>query len=194
MRTFSTRDQQVMRTLWISIVQPHIDYCSQLWAPHKAGEINRIEALFRSYTHRIPAISHLNYWERLSALKLYSQERRLERYRVIYTWKTIEGITPSVGITTCNSPRLGRFCKVPTLGRHSTGKIRTLRQNSPTVRGPQLFNSLPPDIRNITGCATNIFKNKLDRYLSQIPDKPRTPGYPMQAESNSIVHMCKIKC
>ena len=79
-RTFHSRDMHTMKTLWCSIVQPHIDYCSQLWTPHRVGDLQKNESLFRSFSSKIYPISDLNYWDRLSALKMYSQERRMERY------------------------------------------------------------------------------------------------------------------
>ena len=127
MRTFHTRYMYTMKTLWCSIVQPHIDYCSQLWTPHRTGDIQKIESLFRSFSHQIKSISELNYWDRLSALKLYSQERRMERYRIIYVWKIIEGIAPNVGIETHMSTRHGRLCKIPQINLRVAGTIRTIR-------------------------------------------------------------------
>ena len=78
MRTFHTRDIHTMKTLWCSIVQPHIDYCSQLWTPHRTGDIQKIESLFRSFSHQIKSISELNYWDRLSALKLSQTFTRVD--------------------------------------------------------------------------------------------------------------------
>ena len=43
LRTFKSRHITIMKTLWTSIVQPHIDYCSQLWMPSKVCEIQQIE-------------------------------------------------------------------------------------------------------------------------------------------------------
>ena len=82
-----------MKTVWCSIVQPHIDYCSQLWTPHRVEDIQKIMSLFRSLSSKIYPISELNFWDRLSAPKMYSRERRMERYWIIYTWKILEGIT-----------------------------------------------------------------------------------------------------
>jgi len=73
-RTFHDRDMHTMKTLWCSIVQPHIDYCSQLWTPHKVGDMQKIESIFRSFSCKIYPISELNYWDRLSAIKMYSQK------------------------------------------------------------------------------------------------------------------------
>jgi hypothetical protein len=188
-RTFHARDLHTMKTLWCSIVQPHIDYCSQLWTPHRVGDIQKIESLFRSFSNKIYSISDLNYWDRLSALKMYSQERRMERYRIIYIWKILEGISPNVGIESFTSPRQGRLCRVPQIKLCATGSIRAIREGSLHVRGPQLFNSLPVIIRGLTGCSVISFKHKLDKYLQTIPDKPKIPGYTIETDTNSITSM-----
>ena len=38
-RTFSARDKTTLLTLWKAIVQPRLDYCSQLWLPHKLTKL-----------------------------------------------------------------------------------------------------------------------------------------------------------
>jgi hypothetical protein len=38
----------------------------------------------------------LDYWEHLKSLRMCSQERRRERYRIIYTWKILEGQVPNI--------------------------------------------------------------------------------------------------
>ena len=60
-----------------------LDYCSQLWSPHKINEIEILEGIARSFTCRISEAMHLDYWERLSHLGLMSQQRRRERYQII---------------------------------------------------------------------------------------------------------------
>ena len=47
-----------------------------------------------------------------------------------------------------------------------------LRSNSFQVRGPEVFNSLPKDLRE-TKNSMETYKLKLDMYLNLIPDKPR---------------------
>merc|ERR1712055_1109856 len=37
LRTFKTRDKYYLKTLWLSLVQPIQDYCSQLWSPVNAA-------------------------------------------------------------------------------------------------------------------------------------------------------------
>ena len=67
---------------------------------------------------RIPAIRELNYWEQLQHMKMLSLQRRLERYRIIYTWKTLEGLVPNCGVSVSHeSGRNGRKCQVPSMDR-----------------------------------------------------------------------------
>ena len=44
-----------------------------------------------------------------------------------------------------------------------------LRSESFDVRGPEVFNSLPKELRNKTG-SIEMFKKKLDEFLYLIPD------------------------
>ena len=43
LRTFRSREPEVMLTLWKTLVLPSFDYCSQLWCPLKPGDIQRLE-------------------------------------------------------------------------------------------------------------------------------------------------------
>ena len=75
-----------------------------------------------------------------------------------------------VGIETISNERLGRFCKLPLL-KKCPAKVSKLRENSFQTKGPQLFNSLPKEIRK--KYKTEDFKTLLD--LSRIPDDLITP-------------------
>ena len=78
--------------------------------------------------------------------------------------------------------RLGKRCVLPALVRSREG---TLREKSFMVRGPNLFNSLPSNIREYQGSLEG-FKRKIDNFLESIPDRPPTPGYHDAAGGNSI--------
>ena len=49
-RTFRVRSVRVMMTLWKSLVQSKLDYCSQLWSPADASTINLLENNQRQFT------------------------------------------------------------------------------------------------------------------------------------------------
>ena len=143
----------------------------------------------------------MTYWQKLKQLKLYSQERRRERYTIIYIWRMLEGQVPCLNsldggakVTSIWHIRRGRECKIPCITRHTPRNIQALKHATLPVRGQQLFNTLPRDIRNMTDCKVDIFKRRLDKYLSTIPDEPQVLGYTAQrrADSNSILHMGKF--
>ena len=193
-RTFKTRDPTVMLTLWKTLAVPHIDYCSQLWSPSKRHQTQRLEQLQKSFLNGIPSLQNLNYWEKLKTLKLYSLERRRERYQIIYTWNILENYVPNFnhsenkgGITGYRNQRLGRKCHL----KEVNSKCKNIWRGSLSEEGPKLFNSLPSHIRNITNCTRIKFKRQLDRFLSTLPDEPLLPNYYpyRRADSNSVKEM-----
>ena len=171
-----------MLKLYNSLLIPRIDYCSQLWAPHLNKDWNELESIQRRFTNIIDEVSDLDYWSRLKALRLYSLERRAERYKIIYTWKIIENLAPNMTsnkIETRISERRGRYCVVPNLPNTNicSAKVKTIRENSFSVQGPKLFNCLPKSIRDLSGVSVDSFKQHLDKLLTHIPDRPGVPGY-----------------
>ena len=58
-----------------------------------------LEGPLRSLTRSAWGLDGKNYWERLQAFKLYSNERRMERYAVMYIWKSINGLVPSLNLS-----------------------------------------------------------------------------------------------
>ena len=193
LRTFTSRRPSVMLTLWMTLIRCHIEYCSQLWSPHKTGALQSIELLQKSFLNRIDGLYSLDYWEQLSHLKLYSLERRRERYRIIYTWRVIEGQVPNFDSTPITSrhtsKRLGRMCVVPPVTSPTGNAITSIREASLPIMGPQLFNVLPLELRNLTECSVEDFKTELDQFLASIPDQPLLPGLTQfrRIDSNSII-------
>ena len=89
-RTFYTQRTDILKQLWKTLIQCHIDYCSQLHMPSQSTEMQIVEKLFFDILSKIPEVRDKNYWERLKSLQMYSQERRMERYRILYVWKILE--------------------------------------------------------------------------------------------------------
>ena len=98
LRTFVCRQPHILKLLWKSLVQPHVDYCSQLYMPVSGNGLNELENVQRHFTSRIPSTHSMDYWTRLSHLQMLSQQRRMERYRIIYVWKVLEGLVPNCGL------------------------------------------------------------------------------------------------
>ena len=174
LRTFMSRDRMTMLTLWKALVLPRLDYCSQLWSPSKAGEINTLENIQRQFTRYIDNLNGCSYPERLKSLHLYSLERRRDRYTIIYLWKILEGKVPNLTnpIKATYSTRRGRSCVINSVPRGNAG---SLLYNSFRCKAVRLFNCIPRDVRNASQCSVNIFKSKLDAFLNNLDDIPGRP-------------------
>ena len=191
LRTFISRDSKTMLTLYKSLVLPILEYCCQLWCPAATGKISKIESVQRNFTAQIAGMGELNYWQRLKALKLYSLERRRQRYIIIYVYKILINEVPNFEnskykICTYYNVRRGMLCRVPSVKTNAMAKYKTIKDNSFSVLGPKLFNSIPKELRQ-TSMSLDVFKQKLDVFLMQIDDKPVMPNYPQPERSNSII-------
>ena len=168
-RTFVSRDLEVMRRLYVTQVRPLIDYCAQVWAPCEGPELDRVERLLYNYTKLSPSIRHLPYSERLKAMSLMSVQRRFDRYRVIYVRKCLLGLVPSCGIRIIHNEDHRNGLMVKSMDKR---KMLNLRSQSFISRGPDLFNSLPKDLRTLMG-SMDTFKKNLDSFLKLIEDVTR---------------------
>ena len=128
LRTFTIRDPQVMLTLYKSLVMSRLEYASQLWSPYLLKHVYIIEKVQRAFKKHISGMCFLSYSKRLEVLKLYSLQRRRERYGIIYVWKIIEGLVPNLSdpITCSFSDRRGRACVVCHSGAGRLGGVAPL--------------------------------------------------------------------
>ena len=94
---FKTRDRKVMTTLYKSLVRSLLEYCCLLRDPVKVTEIQLLEGVQRTFTNRIGGLEDMNYWERLSHLKLMSLQRRGNGipFLILMMWKILHNIVPN---------------------------------------------------------------------------------------------------
>ena len=108
-------------------------------------------------------------------MKIYSVQRRLERYRVIYLWKILKGLVPNFGIEWDTTERRGTYIIIPKNTYKHTAMATRMRSQSLVLHGGQIFNQLPSDLRNCN-LSMEVFKTNLDILLAQISDHPVSPG------------------
>ena len=132
----------------------------------------------------------LNYWDRLQTLRLYSVQRRRERYIILYVFKILHGLVPNCGLLFQENSRTGIRAVVPMVKSTLPSHIRKLRSNSFTHVAPLLYNLLPTCMRRmyIEKDPLSVFKRELDSVLSCVPDEPTIPGLIRNVKSNSLVH------
>ena len=198
LRTFSNRSLGFMHFLYQTYIVPITDYCSQLYSPTKFSEIDTLESIPRAWTRRCHQIKGQHFWDRLKILGISLIQRRHERFRIILTWKIVEGIIPHHGgIHSIWRPYKGRMLLEPNIKQSS--KAKSIQEASFPVQAARLWNSLPKCIRNYRtadGGTLEGFKRSLGLYLSCIPDLPRDqaggwmpdPKDSKGRHSNSLYH------
>ena len=193
LRTFKSRDAEVMKPLMKQLIIPKLDYCSPLINPHTVALKMKMEQPIRAFTRKMNGMTGLNYHERLSKLKMLSMERRRERFIVINVFKILHGLAPNPGIEFTNfDERRGVEAVIPKINKNHKAKLRNLKENFFTMEGAKLFNALPKEVRAYNPDVqhkVHSFKNLLDKYLELIPDQPHVPDLQRTraACSNSIV-------
>ena len=184
LNTFSDRSSFAMMTMYKSLIRSHLENCCPLWNPQKISDIQALEAIQRHFTSKISGLNTLNYWERLSHLKLQSLQRRRERYSIIHMWKIYNNLAPNdLNFHFYNNPRLGTKVSLNRVIRPNS-KYQTLRDNSFVFVGAKLWNLLPPDVTSQTNL--DAFKVMLSKFLDKYPDKPPSPGL-IYINNNSLL-------
>ena len=104
-----------------------------------------------------------------------SLEKRRERYIIMFVWSILEQHAPNFdlpgncGINSRWQIRRGRYCLVPRVSHQASSTVQTIRYGSFAVRGPMLFNTLPSELRNMTNCSSESFKQPLDTFTKLYP-------------------------
>ena len=137
-------------------------------------------------------MSGLYYWERLNSLYPNSQERRRERYQIIFVWKVAQGLVQGYQANFYTSPRRGRLMQLSTLNNSAPASVRRARESSLKVKGARLFNAIPRDLRDMSVGTQDKFKARLDEWLATIPDQPTIPGRARAAATNSLLDQVQL--
>ena len=210
LHTFITRETTAMLTIYKSLIRSRAEYASILWSPTDARNIRNLENIQRRFTSKFSIFRKLNentnlmechvtYWERLRRLKLYSLERRRERYMIFYMFNIHIGSVPDLGLLSTYNPRT-KTKYIAKGNKKSATKIKSIRLSSFFTRGPQLFNLLPEELRVPISDASPDklkelkanFKASVDKWLELVPDQPTTEGLYREADSNSIIDQIKM--
>ena len=210
LRTFKTRQVGPMLTLLKSLVRSKAEYASILWSPTDSKNIQKLEGIQRRFTEKIGIFRKFNertgltecktdYAERLRRLKLYSLQRRRERYMICYMYQLHLGIVPDLGFlsdTGRNGPKY--FAK---FNNGASEEVQSVRYSSFFTQGPVLFNLLPADFRTIekrpdtkeeAKKMKESFKKKLDKWLELVPDIPVT-GNPNRKSADLNALECRMR-
>lgn len=159
-RTFTYMDKDMFLTLYKSLVRPHLEYGSTVWAVIYKKEGIQIENVQRRATKMVKIIKHLSYSSRLKYLGLPSLQYRRLRSDMVETFKILNNID-KVGneylfpikesITRGHSKKIYK--------QHSRTNIR---KYSFSQRVVDAWNNLPTTV--VEAKTVNSFKSQLNKH------------------------------
>ena len=210
-RVFLTRCPGVMLILLKQLVYPTVEYNCVLWSPKSLSLINLLESVQRNFIKKIKADNipaNSDYWDLLKHFKLYSMQRRGERYAIFYVWKVIHNMYPNPGLylnTTTEDhkvhPNHGIFIdshqRRGFTTHHESNPPAWLEDLSVLTTCCELYNLLPQALRQPLPADKEPFfpdfKEEVDKWLTTIPDQPSCPGRTKLASSNSLIHQFEYR-
>ena len=160
---FTRIDVLNFKPLFTTYVRPHLEYCIQAVGPYTAQDIKLLEQVQRRATKMVKQIKNLSYEERLLRLKMPSIKDRLQRGDLIETFKLLTG---KINVDSRQFFELDD--QERTRGHHLKLKKRRAR-HVPRLKFfsngvVNQWNSLPKEV--VEASSTNMFKNRLDQYLT----------------------------
>ena len=203
LRTFHTRSPTVMLTLLKQLIYPTTEYNSVLWSPTSEELIKVIESVQKNFIKKISTDKLPNdsdYRALLQHFKLYSLQRRRERYAIIYIWKVVHGLYPNPGLDMPNPNNTNNQTRSIQVNVHQRSDItvhynthppKWLNNCSVLERCCALYNHLPLRLRTLVAPdkepSIDDFKKELDKWLEKIPDEPTVSGRGRRGKTNSII-------
>jgi ribonuclease P/MRP protein subunit RPP40 len=89
LKSFVTRDQQILAKAFTTYVPPLLEYCTPVWSPHFKKLIRMVENVQRRFTKRIDGLTHLTYPVRLQLLQLEALQERRHKFDLIMCYKIL---------------------------------------------------------------------------------------------------------
>ena len=161
------RDIYVMRSIYKTVIRPHLEYCVQLWSPTASHgnwtNIIKIENVQRRFTRLIDGIGTLPYSERLEALKLTTLAERRIRGDLIETFKIINGLV-NYGQNLFSTGRSGAKL-ISKKSSSADRKVRQLKNSFLSERVIGYWNKLPSSVRNTAN--VEEFKISLESFKKE---------------------------
>ena len=158
-RSYTYLDNDTVKTLYTSLIRPHLEYGNTAWTPRFKKDMSLIESVQRRATKLSPAIKDLPYEHRLRILNLPSLYYRRARGDMIETFKHMTGryVVDASYLKLDNSKTRGHIYK---LKKERVKKpVRQLFYSNRIVNA---WNALPDHVAEAP--SVNAFKGRLDKH------------------------------
>ena len=160
-RTFESRDCELWKKLYISLVRPHLEFAVQAWHPNLKCDIAEIEkvqerALRIPYSHK-----YLNHAERLKSWNITTLEERRKRGDVIQMYKTLNNIEK----IDCINPPVIRSSTV------ENGPAFSTRGHKMKIDRESFSSQLRNDHAASVNVRHNFFRNRVTPLWNALPNQ-----------------------
>lgn len=156
---YDISDTQTLKTLYYSLVQSHLEYCSVVWLPFEKVYKDKIERILKQFTmfarKEYPSVSNnykiTSYDNRLSALSMESLDRRRINASVIFMYDMIHDLI------NCQSIRNDISVEINSRTRHSEYIKIIDKDMKLTLKAPL------PQMCKFSNKVANIFSESITR-------------------------------
>ena len=178
-RNFTYLDARSFKTLYVTLVRPHLEYCQPVWSPFLRKHINEIEKVQMRATKNIDGFGELTYEERLRRLDLPTLVHRRKRGDMIEVYKHARSydksaLSPSMQFR----ERPSRKHNHQVMRRDAIDGLRGKLTNSFYYRTTATWNDLPKHIAESE--SLNSFKSRIDKYWKNDENRLQFNAKPYQ--------------
>ena len=162
-RSFVSRNKNIIKKLYKSLVRPHLEYCIQAWRPHLIKDIEILEKVQRRASRMVIECKGMEYEKRIAILGLTTLETRRRRADLLEVYKILnkhEGIDENSLFTRNIGKTRGNTCKL--FKRRSNLDVSKFSFSKGVCND---WNELPNEV--VTASCINGFKNGVDNILGK---------------------------